>query len=308
MGNPRTYHFTLPPWVGAPLPEPPGAWYPGVQAHWPACTTDRRRHGDGRVRAVVIHATAGSSSAGAMSVLFAHRASWHWLVPDENEPEHGRGVWACVPERRAAWHVRPTCSHPDVNGGRRHVNAWSLGIEVVNSQQGSDAFSDWQVEQTAALVRYAWSKYPDLVDVVSHAKLDPERRTDPGAHFPWERFRELVLAAPTVVAAAPSAAFLPGGPIRVVGPDGARIECDARLEEGVTVVEARPLVEALGFTVSYDDGPPMTMRVHAAEPPARKATRKTTRKAAKRTARKATTSTRKATARTTTKRAGARTR
>ena len=259
MADPRTYHFRLPTYTGALLPEPAGAWYPGIQQHVPATTSDRRLRGDGRIRAFVIHATAGSSSAGAVTTMFEHRASWHWMIPDENESEHGRSIWICAPESRAAWHVRNDRFHPDVNGGSRNVNYWSLGVEVVNTQQ-NDPFSDWQIEQTAALVRYAWSKYPDLVDVVSHAKLDPERRSDPGSLFPWDRFRELVLApvAPTAVPTAPRAA---AGPIRVVGPDGTRIECDARTLDGVTVAEVRPLVEALGFHVEYDMGPPMTMKV-----------------------------------------------
>jgi N-acetylmuramoyl-L-alanine amidase len=59
----------------------------------------------------------------------------------------------------------------------------------------SDTFSEWQVEATAGIVRYAWAKYPNLENVVSHAMLDPSRRTDPGSHFPWERFKRLVLEA-----------------------------------------------------------------------------------------------------------------
>ena len=264
MGTPRTYHFKLPPYRGAPLPEPPGAWYPGVKAHWAACTSERTLRGDGVVRAFVVHATAGNSSAGAMSVLFAHRASWHWLIPDENEPAHGTSIWACAPERRAAWHVRPQCAHPEVNGGSNNVNAWSLGVEVVNTQaagRAADPFSEWQVEQTAALVRYAWSKYPHLVDVVAHAKLDPSRRSDPGPGFPWDHFMELVLAAPAASRLIVAAPYVAPGPIHVLSPSGTRIACDARTLEGVTVVEARPLIEALGFTVAYDDGPPMTMRI-----------------------------------------------
>ena len=184
MADPRAYHFRLPPYAGPRLPEPPNAWYPDVRAHAPLCTSERTARGDGRVRAFVVHATAGSSSAGAMSVMLRdHSASWHWLVPDENEPQHGQHVWACAPERRAAWHVRNDRSHPDVQQGARLVNYWSLALELVNSQQ-QDAFSDWQVEQAVALVRYAWSRYPELVDVVSHAKLDPARRSDPGPAFP----------------------------------------------------------------------------------------------------------------------------
>lgn len=196
MGDPVTYHFKLPPFQGVALPEPTNSWYPGIQAIHNSVSSDRLNHSDGKVRAFVIHATAGASSSGAMSVMFDFDASWHWLIPDENEPEHGQKIWACAPEKRAAWHVRNGVSRPDVNNGNKHTNYWSLGVEIVNTQnlQAPDPYSDWQVEQTAALVRYAWSKYPDLVDVVSHAKLDPTRRVDPGKGFPWDRFRELVLA------------------------------------------------------------------------------------------------------------------
>ena len=253
MGDPTTYHFKLPPYQGPPLPEPPHSWYPGVQAHHAASTSDRTLRSDGKIRAFVIHATAGASSAGAMSVMFNHRASWHWLIPDENEPEHEVQVWACAPEGRAAWHVRNDRSHPDVNNGSKNVNYWSLGVEIVNTQsaQVNDPFSDWQVKQAAALVSYAWSKYPELVDVVSHAKLDPQRRSDPGAHFPWDRFRELVLA--------PTPAVMES--IHIIDPEGQQIDCDPHLSDGVIVVEARPLIERLGFRVEYNDGPPKTMRI-----------------------------------------------
>lgn len=270
MPNPRMFHFKLPPYQGAPLPEPPNSFYPGVQAHWIASTSDRLRRSDGKVRAFVIHATAGGSSSGAMSVMFAHKASWHWLVPDENEPEHGRLVWACAPEKRAAIHVRNDRSHPDVNSGSRFVNYWSLGVEVVNTQQ-NDQFSEWQIEQTAALVRYAWSRYPEMRDVVSHAKLDPARRSDPGTHFKWDRFQELVLApVPATRSFFFGAASVAEEPITIIGLRDERIECDPHLSDGVTVVEARPLIEALGFSVVYDEEAPMTMRILAHAPAKRR--------------------------------------
>lgn len=208
MGDPRSYHFMLPrsrrPHE-VPLVEP---WYPGVQPYWPRCTSRRTVDPIQGVVAVVIHATAGASSAGAVSVMkrSVEPASFHWLVPDEDEAQHGHLVWACAPEALAAWHVRNAAAHPDVHGGARRVNHWSLGIEVVNAQV-NDPFSAWQVEATARIVRHCWAKYPNLEHVVSHAKLDPLRRTDPGIHFDWGRLRALVLAedseaVPALVAAA----------------------------------------------------------------------------------------------------------
>lgn len=193
--DPRLYQFDL-PLSGRPtdvlIPE---VWYPGIRDYWPVCTTKRIVHPVNGIVAVVIHATAGASSAGAVSVMKAGKASFHWLVPDENEPQHGQLVWACAPETLAAWHVRNDRSHPDVNGGKNKVNHWSLGIEVVNMQNNQDSFSGWQVAVTARIVRYCWAKYPNLRHVVSHAKLDPQRRTDPGANFPWDEFKDQVLQA-----------------------------------------------------------------------------------------------------------------
>lgn len=193
MSTPRAYQFNLPA-SGRPdnvvLDE---AWYPGIRGYWEGASSRRIYDPILGVRAVVIHATAGASSDGAVSVIRAGKASFHWLVPDENEPQHGQLVWACIPEARAAWHVRNSCRHPAVWDGANKVNHWSLGIEVVNTQAPGDPISRWQLEATARIVRYCWAKYPNLRHVVSHARLDPGRRSDPGDVFDWNRFRQLVV-------------------------------------------------------------------------------------------------------------------
>ena len=209
MSDPKTFQFNLPT-SGRPgnatLAE---EWFPNIQPAAIAASSSRIFDPLLGIRAVVIHATAGSSSAGAASVIFDGRASFHWLVPDEDEPQHGNFVWATCHETRAAWHVRNDKSHPDVWNGRNKVNHFSLGIEVVNAQNSSDDFSDWQIDATAEIVRYCWAKYPNLKHVVSHAKLDPHRRTDPGTNFPWSSFKSKVLngtspAVAPLVAAAPT--------------------------------------------------------------------------------------------------------
>ena len=163
-------------------------WYPGIQAAALRTSSSRIYDSILGVRAIVIHATAGSSSAGAASVIVDGNASFHWLVPDEDEQQHGQFVWATCHEARAAWHVRNGAYHADVWSGAKKINHFSLGVEIVNRHD----YSTWQVEATAKIVRYCWAKYPNLRHVVSHAKLDPTRRSDPGNLFPWSDFQAKV--------------------------------------------------------------------------------------------------------------------
>jgi N-acetylmuramoyl-L-alanine amidase len=193
MADPKSFFFNLNP---ERLPAPfalnekihPRAW-----AAAPGCASLRGGDPASAVRLIVIHATAGATSDGAVSVMEEGRASFHWIVPGKDEMAHGRHVWATCPETLAAWHVRRSCAHPDICAGATSLNRSSLGIEIVNRQNGADSFSFEQIDATAEIVRYAWAKYPNLVHVVSHARLDPVRRSDPGANFPWDEFRSLVL-------------------------------------------------------------------------------------------------------------------
>ena len=193
MGDPKDYQFDLPPALRLAPIDLPEKIHRRAWAAAPKCTSLRKTPALEAVRVIVIHATAGSSSDGAISVMEEGRASFHWLVPNESEAAHGQFVWASAPEARAAWHVRGSCAHADVCDGMKGLNAISLGVEVVNTLINGDEFSSWQVEAAAKIVRYAWAKYPNLVHVVSHARLDPSRRSDPGAHFPWRDFQSLVL-------------------------------------------------------------------------------------------------------------------
>lgn len=147
---------------------------------------------------VVVHATAGFATQHAIDHWKRKdvKASAHWIVPDEDEPQHEKFVWAVVGEAKAAYHVGAKGYAKHIGAGP-NVNNRSLGIEIVNSQNVKknveDPYSDWQVRATAEIITYAWAKYPNLKHVISHAKLDPKNRSDPGSGFPWSMLEELVL-------------------------------------------------------------------------------------------------------------------
>lgn len=193
--NPENFFFSLPP---SERPRPFSLQEQLVD-DWDWFNANRARSRDGnpvsKITTVVIHATAGWATQHALDNWKTRKASAHWIVPDEDEPQHGRFVWAVVAEALAAFHVKDSMTHPDIGGALR-VNDYSLGIEIVNTQDVQnyqDQYSDWQVTMAAQIVRYAWAKYPNLKYVISHARLDPQNRADPGRQFPWDDFKRAVL-------------------------------------------------------------------------------------------------------------------
>lgn len=122
MADPKSYYFDL---SGSRRPRDAKLneeWFPDIKTAALRTSKSRGRDPIKGVKTVVIHATAGSSSAGAASVIFNGIASFHWLVPAENEPQHGHFVWATCYEGRAAFHVRKSVSHPKINGGQKDIN------------------------------------------------------------------------------------------------------------------------------------------------------------------------------------------
>jgi len=183
----------LPKWGGGRNEPPPHQWW-----HAPSKSYNRREYGP--TDTIVIHATAGSSSSGAMSVTNAGTASWHWLIPDENEEGHGQYAHRCVADDKKAWHVLRKVYFPRIyqgialrNPGHTDINSRAYGIEIVNAQTGRDPFSDWQLRITAQIVNYHRSLHPDIgMYLVTHAYLDPGRKLDPGEQFAWERFLQYI--------------------------------------------------------------------------------------------------------------------
>lgn len=148
--------------------------YPNINK----ATSFGRRLGDPTL--LVLHITAGNNVAGAMSVLFDSKkqASWHYIIPGENDKEHGKYYYTCIPLTKAAWHVRSSCTDPI--SGKKNINERSVGIEVVNLS-GGKPISDWQYEALASAIHQSILKYPSIKNIAGHSLFDPDRRKfDPG--------------------------------------------------------------------------------------------------------------------------------
>jgi N-acetyl-anhydromuramoyl-L-alanine amidase len=106
------------------------------------------------------------------------KVSAHFLI------RRGGELTQFVPCAKRAWHAGP--SHWR---GHSPCNDFSVGIEL----EGADhvGFEPVQYERLAALTQALVQRYP-IVDMVGHSDVSPGRKTDPGPHFDWARYRSLL--------------------------------------------------------------------------------------------------------------------
>lgn len=85
-----------------------------------------------------------------------------------------------------AWHAGLSNFH-----GRERCNDFSIGIELEGTD--TDDFCDAQYASLASLTAALLRRHP-ISDVCGHEHIAPGRKTDPGPHFDWARFRADVFA------------------------------------------------------------------------------------------------------------------
>jgi N-acetyl-anhydromuramoyl-L-alanine amidase len=92
-----------------------------------------------------------------------------------------------VPFHLRAWHAGESC-YCD----RERCNDFSIGIEL----EGSDEypFSEAQYQSLAEATKQIMEQYPSITEerITSHAAIAPERKTDPGPQFDWEKYFRLL--------------------------------------------------------------------------------------------------------------------
>lgn len=138
------------------------------------------------ITCVVIHATATSGVDSPKEWLCDPKSdvSAHYLVGLDGTLYH------LVHESNIAYHAGES-----VWKGAPQVNHFSVGIELVNANDGVMEYPEAQLAACAELVASICSDYGvKLEDVVGHLDVAPGRKTDPAA-FPWDDFRGRLKAA-----------------------------------------------------------------------------------------------------------------
>ena len=71
--------------------------------------------------------------------------------------------------------------------GREKCNDFSIGIELEGD--GESAFEEAQYKTLTALVKKLSANYPNL-QFAGHSDIAPDRKTDPGHFFDWQKFQK----------------------------------------------------------------------------------------------------------------------
>jgi len=111
------------------------------------------------------------------------RVSAHLLIDRD-----GR-VTQYVPFSRRAWHAGESCFQD-----RTRCNDFSVGIEL----EGADdvPFEEMQYRRLAEVIRVIRAEWPGITweRIVGHSDIAPQRKTDPGPAFDWQKLKGLVEA------------------------------------------------------------------------------------------------------------------
>ncbi|PAZ13407.1 N-acetylmuramoyl-L-alanine amidase [Streptomyces sp. SA15] len=158
-------------------------WVSASEANWRRAD----RPDDYAIEMVIIHVTQGSF-ASAVKVFQdpGHGAASHYIVRKDGH------VTQMIRELDVAYHA-----------GNRDYNERSVGIEHEGFVDRPQDFTDEMYEASARLTARVCARYAIPVDrehIIGHVEVPGTDHTDPGPHWDWDRYMELVRKARTAVA------------------------------------------------------------------------------------------------------------
>jgi N-acetylmuramoyl-L-alanine amidase len=181
----------------------------------------------------------GAERAIRWLTMEASQVSCHYVIDEDGS------VTQLVPEARRAWHAGAGAWN-----GNTDLNSASIGIEIVNPGHAWDisgaAFGTEQAEVHPGYRDFPDSQIKAVIDLVAdivarnrvprqnilaHSDLAPERKSDPGERFPWDR-----------LAAAGLGLWVP--PVEIS--EAARLQPG---DEGQPIRAAQSMLAMLGFAI-----------------------------------------------------------
>ena len=178
----------------SPVETAAGLWLPGARATLsPNCD---QRPAETSVDLLVIHnisLPAGSFGGPWIEALFLNRLPRHRhpdfaSIADLRVSAHllirrDGGLVQFVPLEMRAWHAGVSRFE-----GRERCNDFSIGIEL----EGTDdqPYTDAQYQRLIETTRRIQALFPAITParITGHCHIAPERKTDPGPAFDWDRY------------------------------------------------------------------------------------------------------------------------
>ena len=117
------------------------------------------------------------SALSCKECLDKHGVSSHYLI------DRLGTVWRLLPEENKAWHAGVSRMPED---GREGVNAFSIGIELIGSEDS--CFTASQYRALALLTRDILARHP-VQYIYGHCDVAPGRKTDPWG-LDWSRYQQ----------------------------------------------------------------------------------------------------------------------
>jgi predicted chitinase len=142
-----------------------------------------------KIDAIVLHHTAGGGTAQDTGRFFqnpANKVSSNYVIGKDGT------IVQPVEDEKRSWHA----GESELNG-RRNVNDFSIGIEIVNQGDGKDPYPDEQYKALAKVVVHLQNKYSIPWErIVGHkdVAIPRGRKIDPSANFSYEKLRQEVQA------------------------------------------------------------------------------------------------------------------
>lgn len=138
-----------------------------------------------RVRHIVLHYTVADTPR-SIKILTEKEVSSHYLITDEPTPT----IYRLVDESDRAWHAGVSQWYDHVD-----INTSSIGIEIVNEGRREDGswppYSRAQIEAVKKLLHDLVARHRVTpANIVGHSDVAPQRKIDPGPHFPWKELAD----------------------------------------------------------------------------------------------------------------------
>lgn len=115
------------------------------------------------------------SVSGIIKEYEDYGVSAHYLIDRQG------GVYRLVEDKNVSYHAGVS-KMPD---GRRNVNDFSIGIELMNTKTGT--YTKAQYEAVNELISHLKEQHP-IKSIVGHSDIAPDRKTDPW-NFDWKKVK-----------------------------------------------------------------------------------------------------------------------